>query len=94
MHKFLFIKSVYFKIHPTETLGANIKIKIENILGQAFRGCRLAWDFPWLPAKSAAFISAALSCSQLSQIKSAPPLQSILQGKRGREKEMRSLRYL
>lgn len=45
MHKFLFINSVYFKIHPTGTLGADIKIKIENILGQALRGCKLAWDF-------------------------------------------------
>lgn len=94
MHKFLFINSVYFKIHPTGTLGADIKIKIENILGQALRGCKLAWDFPWLPAKPAAFTPAALSCSRLSQIKSAPPLQSILQGEKGREKEVRSPRYL
>jgi len=94
MHKFLFINSVYFKILPTGTLGADIKIKIENILGQAHRGCKLAWDFPWLPANPAAFTPAALRCSQLRQIKSAPPLQLILQGERGREKEMRSLRYL
>lgn len=66
MHKFLFINSVYFKIHPTGTLGADIKIKIENILGQPLEGCKLAWDFPWLPAKTAAFTPAALSCSQLS----------------------------
>lgn len=88
------MNSVYFKIHPTGTLGADIKIKIENILGQALRGCKLAWDFPWLPAKPAAFTPAALSCSRLSQIKSAQPLQPVLKGRRGREKEMRSLRYL
>lgn len=93
MHKFLFINSVYFKMHPTGTLGADIKIKIENILGQALRGCKLAWDFPRLPAKPAAFTPAALSCSRLSQITPAPPLQSILRGEKGTGKETRSLRY-
>jgi len=55
MHKPLFIDSVYFKMHPTGRLGADIKTKIENILGQALGGCKLAWEFPWLPAKSATF---------------------------------------
>lgn len=33
MQKLLFINAVYFKIRPTGGLGADIKIKIENILG-------------------------------------------------------------
>lgn len=44
MHHFLFTNSVYFKTHPTGTLGADIKIKIENILGQPLGGCKLAWE--------------------------------------------------
>lgn len=51
MHKPLFIDFVYFKMHPTGRLGADIKTKIENILGQALGECKLAWEFPWLPAK-------------------------------------------
>lgn len=40
MQKLLFINAVYFKIHPTGGLGADIKIKIENILGQTLGECK------------------------------------------------------
>lgn len=56
MHHFLFTDSVYFKTHPTGTQGADIKIKIENILGQPLGGCKLAWEL-----QPAALTPAALS---------------------------------
>lgn len=81
MHHFLFIDSVYFKTHPTGTLGADIKIKIENILGQPLGGCKLAWEFPWLPAQPAALTPAALSV-KANKVNSTTDF-----GRRGKEGE-------
>lgn len=91
MQKLLFINAVYFKIHPTGGLGADIKIKIENILGQTLGECKLAWEFPWLPAKPATFTPPAFSCSQLNKVNSTSAVNF---ARRGREKEVKSLRYL